>query len=1778
MPSFSGLIYVTAVIMALFGSYILMEEVISQKVSIISQRAVRYFIFPLFIIFVLSYPFQYSPGVILDQRGAIIAIVTLFSGWRTGLLTTITASFWRLHLGGVGTSAGVVGILCEFLAVIWMIHILGEKNTNFSQSLKLSTLFLLGTLVGLCESLSLLLIPPPSYGLHIFSQTGVGLFLVQLTSTVFMGGLLGIQEHRKRIFQDYQNTQSELESSRTLLETLISHIPGNLYSVSQSPNGLVKFEYVSSGCRELLELEPEQILTDPHLCLELIHPDDRPGYNTAVNQSAQTLKPFSHQWRLITPSGKIKWVQGSSRPQLRPPGDIVWHGVILDISDQKKAEIALQQSEERYRHITATIPGILCDYVLEPEQKFLYLSPRCLDILEISPQVLLQDIQQFWKLVHPEDLQTLKTLQIEANHHQTQLIAEFRLIPPSGRLLWLQLSALPGKSPEPTSVIIWSGFMLDITTQKQAQLLLLSQETFLRTIYEGVELGIFVVEALPNQDFRILSINPCCQRTVGLPLEKIIGKTLLELDLPNMERVRKKYCECIELGKPLAYEETVEINGETSWWYTTLTPLRNQENQIDRIIGTSLNIKEVKITQNHLKRLQERMTLVLKGSDDGWWDWDLEQEDYYYSPRWWEMLGYIQENLDLNPSLWRELIHPEDREFVDQTLSQTLETDRESYQVEFRLRHQQGYYVPVRSRGYIQRDQNQVPIRISGADSDLTSWKQKEFQLQNALNALQQLNQQLELRVEERAQALMEREQRYRALMEGASDAIILTDLEGHILEANRKAIEILGYSEKELLSLHLSQFYPPEETDQSLPLICDIAQQKNMRCKDGKFVRVEITRSVVNWGGEQIVFSIYRDITERQLIEDALRKSQENLRLITDSLPICISYIDCHQSYHFVNHTYQVWFHKTPEQILGKQVRELLDERAYQVFLQKFNQVIEGKSVTYENWLFLPQENPRQVYVTLLPDYGGTQQVQGCFVMTIDITELKTAELALRESEQRFRYLADHAPVLIWMSGLDQLCFYFNQPWLDFTGNTLEQENGNGWCKGVHPDDFQHCIQTYTQAFDQRQSFEMAYRLKRFDGEYRWILDHGVPRYSADGKFLGYIGSCLDITERKRAEEALAVSEERFRRYFEQSLIGMAITSPEEKWLDVNQRLCEILGYSYEELLQMTWTEITYPEDLFSDLKNFNKVLAGAIDGYTMDKRFIRKNKEIIDASISVRCLRRADGKVDFFVAMIQDISDRKKAEYLLKETNEQLAQSNAELARATRLKDEFLANMSHELRTPLNAILGMCEGLQDEVFGTLNQRQIQALKTIERSGNHLLELINDILDLAKVESGKLELQLAPVAIHYLCESSLTFIRQQCLKKGLQLSLELPPNLPEIIVDERRIRQALINLLNNAVKFTPEGGTIKIVVEVETSSPSEFLLLSVIDSGIGIDPNHINKLFQPFVQIDSSLSRQHGGTGLGLALVQQLISLHQGTVRVQSEIGRGSCFTLCLPYLTKTVTIVPSETPLKPSFNLLPESDLLIGIESIARYLQELELHPKIYHTLEELMGEIQPNQSQFILLDLQSSEVSDWEIFQQLTSHPTTASIPIIILSPIDEKPQEVNLGKSKSLVKPISRHRFTETLEKLENRNFSSQLVPIILSNSAEIQSPLPLILLAEDNDVNITAISNYLLAYHYRLILANNGQDAVRLALSEHPDLILMDISMPGMDGLKAMKIIRSNPQFSQTPIIALTALAMSSDREKCLNAGATDYITKPVQLKFLVTRIQELLRKNGSSAL
>lgn len=468
-------------------------------------------------------------------------------------------------------------------------------------------------------------------------------------------------------------------------------------------------------------------------------------------------------------------------------------------------------------------------------------------------------------------------------------------------------------------------------------------------------------------------------------------------------------------------------------------------------------------------------------------------------------------------------------------------------------------------------------------------------------------------------------------------------------------------------------------------------------------------------------------------------------------------------------------------------------------------------------------------------------------------------------------------------------------------------------------------------------------------------------------------------------------------------------------------------------------WHSQVHPDDRALLDRSREFVLSAPLTPHTIEYRVAGRDEGWLHARQSQLFDPGTGGEPGFLVGVVKDITsdalagerlhaERARLAELVEERTQELSEANANLARAARLKDEFLASMSHELRTPLNAILGLTEATREGVWGAVTSAQDERLQLVEESGRHLLSLINDILDLAKIGAGKLMPEIGAVDAVGTAQATLRLVAQLAMEKRVMLESQFPETGPIVETDGRMLKQILLNLLNNAVKFTPAGGRVHFAVECG----ADFLTFRVSDTGIGISADEMRRIFRPFVQVHQGLARAYGGTGLGLALVARLADVLHGSVEAESEPGRGSVFTLRLP-----------------THN---------GVS--ARH------HP----------GQAEPT------------------------------------------------AGRRQSAARVT--------------------------------------LLLAEDDEPTARTYVGYLVAKGYNVLLARDGDAALHLARDVQPGLILMDIQMPKLDGLEAIRQLRADASFNATPIIALSALATLSDRDRCLAAGANAFITKPTSLREL----------------
>ncbi|HEV3363276.1 MAG TPA: response regulator [Acidimicrobiia bacterium] len=487
------------------------------------------------------------------------------------------------------------------------------------------------------------------------------------------------------------------------------------------------------------------------------------------------------------------------------------------------------------------------------------------------------------------------------------------------------------------------------------------------------------------------------------------------------------------------------------------------------------------------------------------------------------------------------------------------------------------------------------------------------------------------------------------------------------------------------------------------------------------------------------------------------------------------------------------------------------------------------------------------------------------------------------------------------------------------------------------------------------------------------------------------------------------------------------------------------------------------------------------------------------------------------------------------LNRMNDELGRLYRDLEAASRHKSEFLASMSHELRTPLNAIIGFSEVLREEMFGPLNERQADYLNDILTSGRHLLSLINDILDLSKIEAGKMELDLATFALPGVLENGLTMIRERANNHGISLGLDVAPDVGEVTADERKIKQVVFNLLSNAVKFTPDGGRIDLSARCSNGEVE----VAVRDTGIGIAPEDRERVFEEFQQ-----AGQREGSGLGLALSRSFIELHGGTLRLDSELGVGSTFIFTLPLAEAptherasapvqdqsagAAAAYPEVTPAGPAMLVIEDDER--SAELLRIFLEEAGFSVTVAVDGQDGLKAARRLRPAAIILDLLLPHVSGWDVLTELKGDQALADIPVIIVSMVDERGKGYALGAAGYLVKPVQRDELLGTLRPL---------------TAASANDGQPATVLAIDDDpVALELVAAVLGLEGYRVVRAQGGKDGVNLALRERPGLVILDLLMPGTDGFEVVEQLRADTRTADIPIVVLTSKTIGeADRDR-----------------------------------
>ncbi|MEG4346825.1 PAS domain S-box protein [Microcoleus sp. A003_D6] len=1147
--------------------------------------------------------------------------------------------------------------------------------------------------------------------------------------------------------------------------------------------------------------------------------------------------------------GILRYWQASYYPLLDENGRVFGlGGIVIEISDRKRAE----KEQARLTAIleaTSDLVGVVdvtghSVYLNKAGQKMLGMSPEeARSPFSIDSVLAPSETTKFHNEVFPTALK------------EGSWAGETLFLSPDGQEIPVSQVLIVHKT-ETGEVEFISTIARDISDRKTAE----EERQLLVTTIENSRDFIGVI----SMDGRPMLVNQAGMDLVGLSsLDEARTKHITnffmaeDLDFVNQHMLpalmkdgvyRSDYrFRHFVTGQPIAVD------------YTLFLVKHPETNESIGIASITRDIRDRKNAEDVLKQSEERLRSLMEATAQIIWICNADGEMAIEQPTWSAFTGQTFDEY----KGWGGInaIHPDDRSSMVTAWS-TAFANRSLYEVEFRMRRYDGEYRYMSCRGVPILNADGSIREWVGANTDITDRKQAEEELC------------------EQQTALRDRNTLLNSILESTPDIIVVKDGEGRYVAINSNGANFLGRSIEEIIGKDDLELLSPDTAREMMAkdrqvLAAGITEsyEEDVSSQDETTKTFFTTKAAWRDAQGNIlgIIATTRDISDRKKVDRTLRQTLEILDLASDSIIIR----DMDDRIIYWNQGAEKLYGGTKAEVAGEHIHTFLETifpKPLETLLPEF-----FERGSWEGELHHTTRDNRHIIVasrwTLQRDAEGKPCAQ--LEINTDITDRKQAENAIKQSEERYRSLILATSQIVWISDAEGRCPDLPS-WRAYTGQTEAEVVGSGWLEAIHPGDRERTAQAWMEAAQTRSLYDIQYRIRAADGNYRYFQARGVPILNEDGSVREWVGVCSDIHDRKQAEDAIKQSEERYR-----SLIT-AIS--QIVWIADAEGRCPDLptwraytGQTEAEVLGSGWLEAIHPDDRertaqvwmeavqTKSLCDVEYRLRGADGNY---RYFQARGVPILNEDDSIR----------EWVGTSIDIHDRKQTE-LLQTKAKEVAEA------ASRAKSEFLANMSHELRTPLNGIMGYAQILQRSKL--LNEEERSRIDVIYQCGSHLLTLINDILDLSKIEAQKVELQ--PTDFHFpaFLQGVAEMCRIRAELKGIDFHFPSIPELPiGIRADEKRLRQVLINLLSNAIKFTDEG-SVTFTVSFATEEKIRF---EVRDTGTGIAQDQLQTIFQPFEQVGDR-RRQTEGTGLGLAISKSIVELMGSTIQVQSEMNVGSIF-----------------------------------------------------------------------------------------------------------------------------------------------------------------------------------------------------------------------------------------------------------------------------------------------
>ena len=914
-------------------------------------------------------------------------------------------------------------------------------------------------------------------------------------------------------------------------------------------------------------------------------------------------------------------------------------------------------------------------------------------------------------------------------------------------------------------------------------------------------------------------------------------------------------------------------------------------------------------------------------------------------------------------------------------------------------------------------------------------------------------------------------------------------------------------------------------------------------------------------------------------------RQLQETLALLEGVLrgtPDLIYVKDCAGRYVLVNPAVEQVMGRTADDIIGRLDTEIFPPDIAHALMQNDRQVLQTDRPYSIEETAVVDGNPRTYASTKAPLRDSEGRLIGILGISRDQTEAKLAELELRRSEARWQFALDGSGDGIWDWDMRSGHVFYSHQWKAMLGHAEEDIGStvSEWSQRVHPDDVARCwdiIEAHLQG--RSLDFVLEHRMRTRDGRWRWILDRGkVIERGTDGQPLRVIGTHTDITARKESEAAILALNERLQLALGVSGVGIwelpEVTGQSFTWDEPMHALYRMAPGTFSGRLQ-DWLERIHPEDRVALLKRWEDALGDAYaHAFDTEFRIQWPTGEVRHLRAQAQIFRAADGAPLRAIGVNRDITDERRAAEVLLHAKE-AAES------AGRAKSDFLAVMSHEIRTPMNTVLGMSRlALQTE----LAPKQRNYLGKVHASAENLLTIINNVLDYSKIEAGGLALEAADFTLSSVLDAVAAVTAMKAEEKGLEIAYTTTAGVPEHLVgDAFRLGQVLINLVSNAVKFTARGEVIVSVCLVDKlDGQRSRLRFEVRDTGIGLDAWQADRLFQAFNQAESATSRKYGGTGLGLVICRRLVELMGGSIGVRSKPGEGATFHFTIDVGVRQGLEAQPSAGRQPGLagkRVLVTDDNASARSIFARMLRQFRMNVTTAASGQEAIEALKNaarDQRAFdlVLMDWRMPGLDGLEVARRIRADHELQQTPAVLMVTAYGREEVIHqveqLQLDGLLIKPVTESTLLETVESIFAQRDSTDAPTRCVAPTDALTSAGAIlghcrgqrVLVVDDHALNREVASEFLLAAGLAVDVAPDGESALGRLASQHYDAMLLDIHMPGMDGLATAREIRRHARWAHLPIIALTALARPQDRAASMEAGMNAHLTKPLDAGML----------------